>query len=178
LLRRVHRRPLVMIVRLMETVQTDRLIHARAERLAATTPGTMKAVGTPRDGLAALQAAAESGELDELCARHRVRILTVFGSAARGERNARDLDIGVMFEPDADPDYYAIIGHLMDVTDTDIDFVHLNRGGPVIRERALVGSIALFESEPGALASAQIAAVLERMDTDWMRRLDLELMAG
>jgi hypothetical protein len=56
--------------------------------------------------------------------------------------------------------------------------MHLNRGGPVIRERALVGSVELFESKPGALASAQVAAVLERMDTDWMRRLDLELMAG
>ena len=134
---------------------------------------------TPLDGLAALQAAAESGELDELCARHRVRVLTVFGSAARGEPNARDLDIGVMFEPDADPDYLAIINDLIDLTRTDaVDFVHLNRGGPVIRERALVGSIWLFESEPGALAKAQVSAVLERMDTDWMRRLDLELMAG
>ena len=134
---------------------------------------------TPLDGLAALQAAAESGELDELCARHRVRILTVFGSAARGEPNARDLDIGVMFEPDADPDYLAIVTDLVDLTRIDaVDFVHLNRGGPVIRERALVGSIALYESEPGALARAQIAAVGERQDTDWMRRLDLELLAG
>jgi len=136
-------------------------------------------VPTPLDGLAALQAAAESGELDELCARHRVRILTVFGSAARGEPNARDLDIGVMFEPDADPDYLAIVTDLVDLTRIDaVDFVHLNRGGPVIRERALVGSIALYESEPGALARAQIAAVGERQDTDWMRRLDLELLAG
>jgi hypothetical protein len=93
---------------------------------------------TPQDGLAALEAAAESGRLNEL----------------------------------------AIIGDLMNLTGTDVDFVHLNRGGPVIRERALVGSIPLYESQPGALASAQIAAVLERMDTDWMRRLDLELMAG
>jgi predicted nucleotidyltransferase len=138
----------------------------------------MKAVATPREGLAALQAAAESGELDELCARHRVRILTVFGSAARDEPNARDLDIGVMFEPDTKPDYYAIIGDLMRMTDANVDFVHLNRGGPVIRERALVGSVPLYESQPGALAAAQIAAVGERMDTDWMRRLDLELMAG
>jgi antitoxin (DNA-binding transcriptional repressor) of toxin-antitoxin stability system len=34
------------------------------------------------------------------------------------------------------------------------------------------------ESEPGALAKAQVAAVLERIDTRWMRQLDLELMAG
>lgn len=136
-------------------------------------------MSTPLDGLARLQAAAESGELDELSARHRVRILTVFGSAARGETNARDLDIGVMFEPDADVDLLAVINDLIDLTRTDaVDLVHLNRGGPVIRERALVGSIALYESEPGALASAQMSAIGERIDTDEMRRLDLELLAG
>jgi len=135
-------------------------------------------MSTPADGLARLQAAAESDELDELCARHRVRILTVFGSAARGEPDARDLDIGVMFEPDANPDYMAIIGDLMELTDANVDFVHLNHGGPVIRERALVGSVPLYESEPYALARAQVAAVLERIDTRWMRQLDLELMAG
>ena len=135
-------------------------------------------MSTPADGLTRLQAAAESGALDELCARHRVRILTVFGSAARGEPDARDLDIGVMFEPDANPDYIAIIGDLMELTDANVDFVHLNHGGPVIRERALVGSVPLYESEPYALARAQVAAVLERIDTRWMRQLDLELMAG
>jgi predicted nucleotidyltransferase len=139
----------------------------------------MNDVPTPLDGLAALQAAADSGELAELCARHRVRILTVFGSAARGKPGARDLDIGVMFEPGTDPDYLRIINDLMDLTTIEaVDFVHLNRGGPVIRERALVGSIVLFESEPGALASAQISAIAERIETDPMRHLDLELLAG
>lgn len=125
-----------------------------------------------------MEAAAESGELDELCARHRVRVLTVFGSTARGEPNPRDLDIGVLFKPDANPDYLEIIADLMELTGANVDFVHLNRGGPVIRERALVGSVTLYESEPGALASAQLSAIGERIDTDKMRRLDLELLAG
>jgi hypothetical protein len=34
-----------------------------------------------------------------------------------------------------------------------------------------------YESEPGAWASASTAAVLERMDTEWLRRLDLDLLA-
>lgn len=135
-------------------------------------------MASPAEGLARLREAAESGELDALCERHRIRILTVFGSAARGEPAARDLDIGVMFEPDAEADYWSIIGDLMDLTGTDVDFVHLNRGGPVVRERALVGSVALFESEPGAAAMAQAAAIGERIDTDPTRRLDMELMAG
>lgn len=57
-------------------------------------------MGSPRDGLARLQAAAESGELDEFCRRHTVRVLTVFGSTARGEPAARDLDIGLLIEAD------------------------------------------------------------------------------
>ncbi|WP_300017273.1 hypothetical protein [Pseudonocardia sp.] len=46
-----------------------------------------------------------------------------------------------------------------------------------IRERALVGSLVLFESVPGAVAAAQVAAIAERIETDPMRRLDLELLA-
>lgn len=134
-------------------------------------------MATPVEGLARLRAAADSGELDALCERHRIRVLTVFGSAARGEPTARDLDVGVLFEPGTEVDYLAIIGDLMDLTAANVDFVHLNRGGPVIRERALVGSVALYESEPGAWASASTAAALVRMDTAWMRRLDLELLA-
>ena len=47
----------------------------------------------------------------------------------------------------------------------------------MLRERALVGPVVLDESEPGAWAAASTAAMLERMDTEWLRRLDLELLA-
>lgn len=47
----------------------------------------------------------------------------------------------------------------------------------MIRERALAGSVGLFESEPGALANAQMAAITERMETDPMRWPNLELLA-
>lgn len=133
---------------------------------------------TPAEGLARLRIAAESGELDEFGARHGIRILTVFGSATR-EPDARDLDVGVMTEPDTSFDAVAAINDLIALTRCDdIDLVHLNRGGSLIRERALVGSIGLFESTPGALAAAQTAAIALRIETDPMRRLDLELLAG
>lgn len=134
-------------------------------------------MATPAEGLARLQASAGSGELDRLCRRHRIRVLTVFGSAARGEADARDLDVGVLVEPGAELDLIGLIDDLGRLSETDIDIVHLNHGGPVIRERALVGSVVLAESEPGAWASASTAAMLERMDTAWLRRLDLELLA-
>ncbi|MGH4026558.1 MAG: nucleotidyltransferase family protein [Pseudonocardiaceae bacterium] len=136
-------------------------------------------MATPAEGLARLHTAAESGELDTLCNRHRIRILTVFGSAGRGESNARDLDVAVMTEPGATFDSVQAINDLIDLTHSDdIDLAHLNRAGPVLRERALVGSVALFESTPGALAAAATAAIALRIETDPMRRLDLELLAG
>jgi predicted nucleotidyltransferase len=134
-------------------------------------------MGAPAQGLARLRAATSSGELDALCASHHIRVLTVYGSAARGEGAARDLDIGVITEG-ADLDVVTLTADLMDLTGTDrVDLAHLNRAGPVLKERALVGSIGLYEGDVGALATAQAAAIGERIDTDPMRRLDLELLS-
>jgi predicted nucleotidyltransferase len=136
-------------------------------------------VASPAEGLARLRAAAESGELDAFCRKHHVRILTVFGSTARGEARPRDLDIGIMTDPDTDFDALAAINDLIDLTRfQDVDIAHLNRGGPLIRERALVGSILMYEGKAGAFMDAQTVAVAERIETDWARRLDLELLAG
>ncbi|MGI9000366.1 MAG: hypothetical protein ACR2GH_01730 [Pseudonocardia sp.] len=75
-------------------------------------------------------------------------------------------------------DPVALVTELVDLTGVeDIDLAHLNRGGPLIRERALVGAIPLFESAPGRYADAQTAAIGERIETDAMRGLDLELLA-
>jgi predicted nucleotidyltransferase len=134
---------------------------------------------TPAEGLARLHAAAESGALDPLCARHGIRVLTVFGSAARAEPAARDLDIAVITEPSSDLDVLGLVDDLVALTGVDsVDLAHLNRAGPLLRERALVGCVPLFESVGGAYASAQIAAIGERIETDMLRRLDLDLLAG
>ena len=134
-------------------------------------------MGAPTRGLVRLRAAAASGELDALCASHHIRVLTVYGSAARGEDSVRDLDIGVITEG-TDLDIVALTAELIDLTGTDrLDLAHLNRAGPVLKERALVGSIGLYERDVGALATAQAAAIGERIDTDPMRRLDLELLS-
>lgn len=136
-----------------------------------------RSVATPAEGLARLRAAADAGELDALCRRHRIRVLTVFGSAARGEPGARDLDIGVLLEGGARIDYLGLIDDLQQITQANIDVVHLNPAGPVLRERALVGSVVLDESEPGAWAAASTAAMQDRMDSDWLRRMALDFLA-
>jgi len=58
-----------------------------------------------------------------------------------------------------------------------IDLAHLNRAGPLLRERALVGAMPLFESAEGRFSSARTAAIGERIETDGMRRLDPDLLA-
>ena len=102
----------------------------------------------------------------------------MFGSAAREDPAARDLDIGVLLERGAEIDYLGLIDDLQRITEANIDVVHLNPAGPVLRERPLVGSVVLDESEPGAWATASTAAMQDRMDTDWLRRMDLDLLAG
>ncbi|HEX3732355.1 MAG TPA: nucleotidyltransferase domain-containing protein [Mycobacteriales bacterium] len=122
---------------------------------------------------------AGNGQLAQLCHRHSIVLITVFGSVLDDNRTPRDLDIAVMFEFTAVPDMFAVVDELMDVTDVaSIDVMELNRAGVVARDQALALSEPLYEAEKGLYASQQIAAALRRMDTDWLRRLDLELMAA
>jgi predicted nucleotidyltransferase len=132
----------------------------------------------PLGGLAQLRELAAGGRLDALCERYGIAVLTVFGSTARGDATPRDLDIAVLHRPGYIVDYPALIGDLQQAAGTDIDLAVLDRAGPVLRERALVGSLPLYEYRPGEWVRAATAAVLERMDTAWMRRLDLDLLAG
>jgi predicted nucleotidyltransferase len=133
----------------------------------------------PAEGLLRLQAAAETGALDVLCAQHAVSVLTVFGSAVRTPGTARDLDVAALPEPGASFDLAALTVALVDLCGTqDVDVANLGRADPVLRERALVGCLPLFESRPGAFAAAQAAAVGERVDTDANRRLNLSLLAS
>jgi predicted nucleotidyltransferase len=133
----------------------------------------------PLVGLHALQAAADSGALGELCRRYAIRLLAVFGSVLDRTRAPRDLDVAVAFEPGGALDFIALVDELMSLTGVErLDVLDLGRAGPVARERALVGSLPLYETEPGVFARAQMAAITERMETEWLRRLDLELMSS
>ena len=132
---------------------------------------------SPAEGLRRLRAAAASGTSDELCARHGVRLLTVFGSVVRDPDGARDLDVAVL--PERGLDLAALVVALTDLTGVqELDVADLGRAGPVLRERALVGCVPVYEAGPGQYAAAQAAAVGERVDTDADRRLDLSLHAS
>jgi predicted nucleotidyltransferase len=132
---------------------------------------------SPYDGMDRLLAAAESGALAELSREHDVTLLVAFGSVLNPCSSARDLDLAVRFQTET-PDVLGLLDQLASLgTGDEVDLMVLNHAGPVARERALVGARVLFESRSGEFATTQMAAMMERMDTDWLRALDLELMA-
>ncbi len=109
----------------------------------------------PPEALDRLRNATRTGELDELCARHRVRIMSVFGSTAAGVEHPRDLDVAVGFEPGAKADVLGLLEDLVALTGTEaVDLLVLDRAGPVAKERALVGAVPLYESERSAYGDA------------------------
>ena len=135
-------------------------------------------VADPRNALDRLRAAAASGDLQGVARRYAVVLLVAFGSAVRSDATPRDLDLAVRFES-PDSDLLGLLDELSALAGTDrIDLMNLAAAGPVARERALVGGVPLIEERQGSFVRDQLAAMMERMDTDWLRRLDLDAMAG
>lgn len=130
----------------------------------------------PREALERLRTAADAGELDTICERYGVRLLGAFGSAVRGDTTPADLDIAVSFLEA--PDELGLLDALTELTRCDvIDLAVLDRASPVLRAEGMVG-IPLYEHQPGVYAIEQMAALAERRDTEWLRRLDLDALAG
>jgi len=127
-----------------------------------------------RAALGALLAAVADGRLDELCDRLGVRVLAAFGSATSDEHDAADLDLGVGFI--GEPRVLELLDGLVALTGFDrIDLAVLDGADPVLRSEALTG-IPLYQHAAGVFATEQMAALAERRDTEWLRRLDLEAM--
>jgi predicted nucleotidyltransferase len=133
------------------------------------------------DGLQRVLTAADDGTLEQLCRRHGIDLLGVFGSAVRQLHDPEapdphDLDIAVRFT--GDNDILEVVNDLTNLAGLDeVDIAVLNRGGPVIRTSALTG-LMLYEEQPGAWVRAQMAAIAEWQDTAHLRRLQRELLAS
>lgn len=83
----------------------------------------------------------DEAALVELCRRHRVRELCVFGSAARGEmRPDSDIDLLVEFLPEAEVDLVDHAGLMLDLArlvGRDVNLVSKNGLKPRIRRAVL-----------------------------------------
>ena len=127
-----------------------------------------------------LREAATRGTLAALCDRQDLDLVVVFGSALDPDTDPLDLDVAVRFGPGSGAqDTLRLLNDLYELTGSErIDLMVLNRAAPLARERALTTGEPLFQRKPGDFANAQIAAIMERLDTDRFRAMDLELMTS
>ena len=83
----------------------------------------------------------DEAKLADLCRRYRVRELSLFGSAARGEMRAgSDIDILVEFLPDSGADLFDHAGLMLDLAHLlgrRVDLVSKNGLKPLIRDSVL-----------------------------------------
>lgn len=83
----------------------------------------------------------DEAKLVELCRQYRVRELSLFGSAARGEmRTASDIDLLVEFLPNAKVDLVEYAGLMLDLSKLlgrKVDLVSKNGLKPLIRASVL-----------------------------------------
>lgn len=126
--------------------------------------------------------AARGSVLDELCERHDVAVLTLFGSAARGEDAPQDLDLGVLYlrRPASLLDVGGLLADLVGLLGVEaVDVMDVERASVTGRARALGhGAIPLYEDAPGRFAREQMAALDLEMDTAPLREEQLRLLAG
>jgi hypothetical protein len=130
----------------------------------------------PREALRRLDVAATSGALATALEPFALRLLAVFGSALEEDRRPADLDLAV--GSSVPLDLLALRTALYELTGFErMDLVDVDRANPVLRAEALCGR-ALLERPRGTFATEQMAAIVRRLDTRWLRELDLEAMAG
>lgn len=86
--------------------------------------------------------------LAEICGRYRVRELSVFGSAARGEmRPDSDIDLLVEFLPEAEPGLLDHAGLMLDLSELlgrKVDLVSKNGLKPLIRNSVIQDARRLY----------------------------------
>lgn len=123
--------------------------------------------------------AAADGRLDALCDQHHVRLLGAFGSVIdRDHPSPRDLDLAVAFAPGGGADVVSLWSALSELCGpVELDLMDLRHARPVARAHGLAG-LPLYERTAGEFAREQMAASLERMDTAWLRSINLELLAS
>lgn len=130
------------------------------------------------EALERLDAARGSGALAELCRRHEVELLVLFGSAASTSPSARaprDVDLAVAFRHGAERRLLDVIEDLAALIGGDqLDVMDLATAGPVAMQRALTRGVVLYAETPQAFTERQIFALNHYIETAPLRRAALE----
>lgn len=110
-------------------------------------------------------------------------LVVVFGSYARGEAGARDVDLGVAASrAGVGIDVLDATNRFIRALATDaVDIADLQRANPVLLMAAATDGVPLFEAKPGAFANFSSLAMRRYADTKKFRdavRDDLREFAG
>ena len=130
---------------------------------------------TPVRTLTLLYEPRPVGALAQFCGRQRVELLVVFGSALRDAATARDLDIAVLAPSRIGIEQLQLVSELSAYLHHDIDVANLATAGILARSEARGWGKPLYEQRPGLFAEQQMRALGQRMDTNWLHDLRLEL---
>lgn len=114
--------------------------------------------------------------------RAGVRLLVVFGSAARGaERAESDLDVGVLFDGERprgsdpyDPRLEVVASAVQ--ADRPVDLVLLDEADPLLLREVALDGRPVFEAEPGAFEGFRLRAIKRYLDTAWMREIEAHVL--
>lgn len=129
------------------------------------------------DSLQRLDAVTASGALEELCRRHKVELLVLFGSALTAEAPG-DIDLAVGFAHGHRHELLDFLDALYELIPGDhLDVMPLDTAGPVALHRALTAPRVLFSITPQAFHERQIFAMMYYMDTQHFRDAILESLA-
>lgn len=115
----------------------------------------------------------------EVARKHDLRLVVLFGSAARAGSAARpasadppgDLDLAVLAAEPLDP-VALTNAFIRSLGVQDVDLVDLSRADPLLMELAARDGIPLFEAEPGAFARFASLAARRYADTRKFREME------
>lgn len=133
---------------------------------------------TATESLERLEDVLDSGELSEVCRKHHVDLLVLFGSSLN-QPDPGDIDLGVAFKPDAKHFFLEFVDELAGLVPGDhLDVMSLDSAGPVAMQRALVAPRVLYAATPRAFYDRQTFAINHYIDTQHLRDALLRSLTG
>lgn len=109
-----------------------------------------------------------------LCKKHRVILMILHGSQARGHANRQsDVDIGILTAAKIESEQYPeLLNDFSEVFGDQFDPVILNGAEPLITYQVAIHGKPLFEERKGVFASFQVQAVSRYQDSRKFRELE------
>lgn len=139
---------------------------------------SMETMITVAQQLKALTAATANGELADCCRAHSVDLLVQFGSSLTNPHPG-EIDLAVGFDRSVEHDLLAFIEALSALVPGDhLDFMDLDRAGPVAQHRALTQGRVLFQASAAAFHERQIFAINHYIETKPLREALLRSLAS